>query len=55
MTGCFWKNLNNNIVFAPGDPCSENCSETSDDTVTLPQPGAQLYQGGNSLEIPTGL
>ena len=40
----------NNIVSAPGDPCSENSSETTDDTVTVPQPAAQLHQGGNPLE-----
>ena len=49
MTGC--RNVvNNNIVCAPGDPCSENCSETADDTVAVPEPAAKLYQGGNPLE-----
>ena len=39
------------IVFASGDPCSEDGPETADDTVPLPQPGAELYKRRNSLKI----
>ena len=39
------------IVFASGDPCSENGQKTADDTVPLPQPGAKLYKRRNSLKL----
>ncbi len=39
------------IVFASGDPCSEDGQETADDTVPLPQPGAKLYKRRNSLKL----